>query len=249
MHAIVLSRKDIKEYDQIVSLYTEENGKVDCLMRGVKKIVSKHAAHIEPFCVVDASIVPGKELQILTTIYSIKYFKNIRQNVSKSLYASYVVSLLDKIIEPSVVDERIFQLTEDYLDTIESIKQPKSVLIDCYIVRLLNCLGLSPELETCVVCESKLDLTSFYFLGGGVVCKNCAIEKKKIFEKVIPWTDELKKNISLLGKGKWQEIKNLEITQKEYNNLHRLIYEFFAFHQEKEISDWKHLEIFKTSNK
>ena len=42
MLAIVLSRRDFREFDQIVSLYTKEKGKLEVLARGVKKITSKH---------------------------------------------------------------------------------------------------------------------------------------------------------------------------------------------------------------
>jgi len=37
MKAIVLHRRDFREYDQIVSFYTEEAGKREALAKGIKK--------------------------------------------------------------------------------------------------------------------------------------------------------------------------------------------------------------------
>ena len=43
MLAIVLSRRDFREFDQMISVYTKEKGKLNLLARGVKKITSKNA--------------------------------------------------------------------------------------------------------------------------------------------------------------------------------------------------------------
>ena len=48
MQAIVLSRRDFREFDQMISLYTREQGKLELLARGLKKVTSKNAAHLEP---------------------------------------------------------------------------------------------------------------------------------------------------------------------------------------------------------
>ena len=74
MQAIILDRKDFKEFDQIISVYTKEKGKLELLARGVKKITSKNSAHLEPFSFVDIEIAPGKGIDHLTKVQSINYF-------------------------------------------------------------------------------------------------------------------------------------------------------------------------------
>ena len=82
MKAIVLSRRDFRESDQIISLYTKEKGKLELLARGVKKITSKNSAHLEPFSLVDIDIAYGKEFNHLTKVQPIEYFKNIHGKVT-----------------------------------------------------------------------------------------------------------------------------------------------------------------------
>ena len=41
MLSIVLARRDFKENDQIISLFTEEKGKMEVLARGLKKLSVK----------------------------------------------------------------------------------------------------------------------------------------------------------------------------------------------------------------
>ena len=89
MQSIVLSRRDFRENDQVVSFYTLEQGKVEVLARGVKKILSKNAAFLEPFCFVEAEIIAGKEIMHLGSVQPINIFKNIRADFHKSLAAGY----------------------------------------------------------------------------------------------------------------------------------------------------------------
>ena len=71
MQAITLSRRNFREFDQIVSLYTEDLGKVELLARGIKKITSKQAAHVEPFSLVTLEIARGKEVDHLTKVQTV----------------------------------------------------------------------------------------------------------------------------------------------------------------------------------
>ena len=95
MLSIILSRRDIKEYDQMIHLYSEEKGKMELYARGVKKIISKNTAHLEPFSVVLVDIAHGKEINYITRVQNVDYMPAIRKDLHKSMCAYYVVSLLD----------------------------------------------------------------------------------------------------------------------------------------------------------
>src|SRR3989339_922863 len=119
MQSIILSRRDIREYDQMISLYTLEYGKVEALARGVKKILSKNAAYLEPFCFVEAEIIPGKEIARLWSVTPINIFKNIRADLDASLAAGYVMDLVDKNIHGGEADKRMFALIKSWLEWVD----------------------------------------------------------------------------------------------------------------------------------
>ncbi|MFA7245462.1 MAG: DNA repair protein RecO [Candidatus Magasanikbacteria bacterium] len=145
MLSIVLSRKDFREFDQIISVYNEEKGKISLVVRGVKKIVSKNSAHLEPFSLVNIDIEKGKEFDYLTRVYIEDYFKGIRQNLDKSLVASFVIYLVDKLFSEGAGDERFFYFLHNffvYLDNLEKIEKKEIILlIDFFVVNLLYFLG------------------------------------------------------------------------------------------------------------
>ncbi len=140
MLAIVLSRRDFREYDQIISLYTEEKGKIELLARGIKKIISKHSAHAEPFSLVEFDFVKGKEIDHLTGIQTVDIFSDIRGDLHKSMGAGFVVSATDKLIEIGMKDEKIFALLKNWLEFINlKSSEFNFVLVDGFMVKLLYC--------------------------------------------------------------------------------------------------------------
>ncbi|MEK7065182.1 MAG: DNA repair protein RecO [Patescibacteria group bacterium] len=142
MQAIVLSRRDFRESDQMISVYTKEKGKLNLLARGVKKIISKNSAHLEPFSLVDIEIAHGKGIDHLTKVVPVNYFSNIRADLQKSLAVGFVVSTTDKLLHTNEPDKRIFDLLKSWLESIsDQLSVISDQLIDDYIVKLLHCLG------------------------------------------------------------------------------------------------------------
>ncbi|MDD2656080.1 MAG: DNA repair protein RecO [Patescibacteria group bacterium] len=147
MLSIVLSRKDFREHDQIVSLYVKEKGKLSLIVRGVKKIVSKNSAHLEPFSFVNITIEKGKEADYLTRVQSVDYLRNVRENLNKSLMASYAVSIVDKFFSEGDHDEQFFVFLENFLfflNDLENIDNKEIILLlDYFMVNLLYFLGFN----------------------------------------------------------------------------------------------------------
>ena len=141
MLAIVLSRHDFRENDQIVSLYTQEKGKMEVLARGVKKIISKNSAYLEPGFLVDAEIVSGKEITHLTKVQPINLFKNIRTDLAKISMVGYAMNTLDRLLKPGDADKRIFQLTASFLEFLDETSEVPPLLLDAFLLKIFSLLG------------------------------------------------------------------------------------------------------------
>jgi len=148
MLSIILVRHDFRENDQIISLYTAERGKLEVLARGVKKILSKNAAYLEPCFLVNAEMVPGKEIIHLIKAQPVNLFKNIRADFSKIYLAGYLMKLLDKLLKPEDADKRIFQLVVSFLEFLDQTDFVNPLLLDAFLLKLFSLLGFDiSELE------------------------------------------------------------------------------------------------------
>lgn len=142
MLAIVLDRKNWRESDQMISLYTREQGKVEALVKGIKKITSKNSANLGILSLVEITIASGREVEHLTKVRPVKIFKNIYSDFDKIWLAQYVVKLADQNVLSAERDEKIFNLLLSFLEFLDSAVKINSLnLATAFIFKFWHCLG------------------------------------------------------------------------------------------------------------
>lgn len=250
MQSLVLRRRDIREFDQIVSIYTREKGRLDLLARGVKKITSKNAAHLEPFCLASIDVAPGKEVDHLTKVMPIKEFFRIRADLKKSMAAGFAMSFIYTVTDIGEPDARIWELTVSWLEHLERSlgTAAGTTLLDAYVLVVLACLGMAPILDRCVICgeayrtivkkELRGARAGMYPGGGGFVCPDCAEKKKKAGEDIAACGLKEVSNLQLLMTGHWPSISEIFFDSEEAASLHRLVYQYTVYHVDRRIGDW-----------
>lgn len=252
MEAIVLSRRDFREYDQIITVYTKEQGKLELLARGVKKIISKNTAHLEPFSYVMVECVPGKEIIHLTTAQTLNTFPFIRSNLESLLGAQIIVKIVDTIVQVGERDQRIFSLVKRWLFYVETVAVFNYFLIDGFVMSLLSFLGFSPIIDKCVVCEKKFSTMikeelnasgnkkrgGLYFAGGGLVCPNCRELKQSVGEEIETCGLKEISILQILLSGDFHVMNRNQMDEAEIRSVHGLVMNFAAYHTERKLPNW-----------
>ncbi|HSR88840.1 MAG TPA: DNA repair protein RecO [Candidatus Udaeobacter sp.] len=146
MLAVVLARKNWREFDQMISLYTQQQGKIEVLAKGIKKIISKNSSNLEILSLVEAEFAQGKEIDYLTKVQPVKIFKNIYSYADKMFIASFVVKIIDTNTLPQEKDENIFNLLLSFLEFLNSAAavNPLNLAIG-FIFKFWQCLGFGTE--------------------------------------------------------------------------------------------------------
>jgi len=148
MLAIILARNDVREFDQIISLYTREKGKLELLAKGIKKIVSKNSSNGEVLSCVDVEVAQGKEVDYLTKVHPAVLFKGIYADFDKIFLASYIAKMVNEHILVEEKDIRIFELLFSFLEFLNKEEKINSLnLAAAFIFKFWYFLGLSPEQE------------------------------------------------------------------------------------------------------
>lgn len=164
--AVVIKRINIGEADRIVTLFTKDQGKISAIAKGVRKITSKKAPHIEPFTQVKIYLIETKSLPILTQAETINSFNNLKNNLETTRLTFHVGELIDKLLGENIPQEQIYQdlLTMlSYLDDIgKATLEKQKIAITRFQIRLLKELGFGApdkqdDLSTIKYIESLLD--------------------------------------------------------------------------------------------
>ncbi len=173
---IVLKRQSFRENDSLVTLFSRELGKIDLVCRGAKKFGSKMAGHIEPLNFSSIMWIKGKQLDYVGSVQCLDAYKNIKEDLEKSLYAGVALKTFNKWVKPEMRDSSLFLLLVDYLETLNNnFIENKELFFKFFKIKLISLLGYSPELYLCHTCNTKIKPKKYKFdiCKGGVVCTHC----------------------------------------------------------------------------
>jgi len=173
--AIILSSYPYREYDRIVTFFSVEFGKIDARARGLRKISSKLAGHLEPFIETELLLASGRRWDILAGSRTANSRISLRSDIEKLSAASVCVEAVKIISRPMSPEPRVFSLLREVFENIEKadsfLKYRQMVL--SFLWKLVFIEGFGPEIWHCIHCREKIDFGSFSFEGGGMLCKKC----------------------------------------------------------------------------
>ncbi|OIO18054.1 DNA repair protein RecO [Candidatus Kuenenbacteria bacterium CG1_02_38_13] len=144
LKAIILKRQDFKEDDLLVTVYSQEKGKLVLLARGAKKIKSKLAGHLEPVSLSYLNVANGRSIDQLIGADMRQSYGKIKNNLDKLSAAGWFLNLLDKMTMENHPDPRIFSLTQKYLTFLEKESKNYDIAKISAGFKLLHLLGLNP---------------------------------------------------------------------------------------------------------
>lgn len=174
----VLKSLSYGESDLIVTFYSREFGKINGIAKGAKRSKKRFANVFEPFSLTNI-IFSRKNRDMLAFIEScdiIDHYAIIRQDLEKTLTASYFIDLTDHFSPEGKSNENLFTLLADFLELLTQ-ENVSDAAIRFFEMRLLRIAGFEPALTACTRC--KIPVTNgrtyyFYPKEGGITCAACA---------------------------------------------------------------------------
>jgi DNA repair protein RecO (recombination protein O) len=203
MIAIVLSRHDYREFDQLITLFSYERGKEIFVAKGVKKIVSKNSPFLEPGVVAEVEVVPGSEFLRLIRATPLFVGAAWRADFSCLRAATVLLSLVEQVLPMAVPEKNVFVLLEQwfrYLDLVPTKESIENSVAAC-VMRIMGVLGFRPVLEQCVAGHAWGAEEQFFIdvTQGGV---SCALHIQTVESRRFSLgTGDLRRMISFMNDG------------------------------------------------
>lgn len=243
IEALVLARRSFKEFDEMVSFYSKEAGKLELTARGTKKTVSKNSPFLEVFSYVHLSLVEGKDRQYITSVQSIAYFSKIRKNFQKSWQASFAVAILEKLLKPLEKNSQIFDIVVSWLHFLNEVSETKEVLLDALLLKIVSLLGFEPNLQTCIFCGRTLETEKMYFSfsSGGLLCQQDKLSHREEVLSLISLSTLLAFRYIL--NRSWREIYAFTSVETS-KEIHTLVYSYIVYTTENTFEDWAYPKTF-----
>lgn len=175
--AIVLRTRDLGEADRILTLFTADYGKVSAVAKGCRRVRNRLMGVSVPFVHMKALLFEGSSLDNLTQAELIHSFIDIREDLEKMAYASYMAEIVDQMTEEREPLTSLFNLLLGCLLVLSEGHHP-DVVVRYFDVNSLSILGYRPQLDHCVKCGKETDLTRISAIAGGMLCTSCGKQEQ-----------------------------------------------------------------------
>ncbi len=231
--AIVLGHIEYGEADRIIKLFTAEKGKITAIAKGVRKIRSRKAGHLEPFTRASLFLAKGRNLDIITQAETLDSYIGLREDLERLALASYVVEVVDRFTYEEGQNIGIFRLLANTLSRLETLPNAETV-VHYYETRLLDLLGFRPQLFECVNCGSQIREEDQFFspLTGGVLCPKCGSSQSDAWsvkkDTLRYWRH--------MQRSKWQQVESVVIPNVIETRLADLIQRYLTYLLERSLN-------------
>ena len=218
VEGIVVSNTPFNENSKIINIFTKDKGLIGCMSKGCKGLKSKLRLPSEKFAY-GVFHMYYKENGLSTLIDGdIKdYFINIKSDIVKISYLTYICELSTNVYKESSSEE-IYPLMESAILKLEEGHNPK-IITNVLELQYLNYLGINLNLDNCVKCGSSKVVT-LSLSKGGYICANCRTNESIISEKVM-------KMLRLYYYVDISKISNIDIDEKVSETINKIIEEYY----------------------
>jgi DNA repair protein RecO (recombination protein O) len=167
---------DYRDSDRIVTLLTEDYGKISALARGARRSQRRFGGALQPYVLMNAYFRPGRgELAHLERVSVDQSFHGILRSLEAIGAAGAALAVIRERVPEHEPEPAVFDAAVRFLGALNRGAPAEEALLSLQI-RVLTLLGFAPTLDRCVGCgktPSQGRSASFDAARGGIVCRAC----------------------------------------------------------------------------
>ena len=222
VEGIIINTKNYSDTSKIVDIFTKEYGVIGVMAKGCKSLKSNLRSVTDKLTYAKFTIFYKKDkLSILSEASSINNFSNIKKDIEKISYASFLIDLTNQVYKQSE-DTELYDLLISSLIKINDNFNPL-IITNIVELKYLNYLGVMPNLDGCTICGAK-NVITLSSDKGGYLCKRCHTNEPIVSDKTI----KLIRMYSLVDINKISKLDLNDSIVKEVNRFIDSYYERYT---------------------
>ncbi len=180
---IIINKRDVNDFDRIVTMFTGSFGKIDILIKGIRKSKKRDKIGTDILSFSRIVLYKKENSYIGTTVECVKSYDDIRQDMKKIGIVLYMFHVLNNILTESERKSVIYDLTLKSLNYIEKEKKSMNytILLVYYLHKIIIEEGLKYIIKNGRNFSVKASVISDEFLGDSIKLNE---EEYKIIEMV-----------------------------------------------------------------
>ncbi|MDA7950016.1 MAG: DNA repair protein RecO [Pirellulaceae bacterium] len=183
--AIVLKNVDFSETSSIVTIFTEELGKIQALAKGARRPKGPFANSLCLLSLANVVFIhkSSDSLDLLTEAKLERYFRGADFSLLQLYTGYYLAELVQTMTDNGDPHKELFGHLRTCLEVLGCQKCDASQVALYFEIQILDELGYWPVWESCASCGTPLpdeDRSMFGILEGGVLCAPCRVGRRNV---------------------------------------------------------------------
>lgn len=244
---IILRRINATSGRKMLSIFTQKYGKISAgTSISEKSSKGKATLSLNRFTYGRYEIFRSRDFYNVNSGEVVKSFFRIGEDPDKYFAASFALELTDKALPEELPQPKLLNELVDFLGTLEDRSKGFITLVIAYEIKLLDAVGMLPNLDECVVCGSKPDdakrLRYFSVEDGGMICDKCMRE----IEQEIVQNSKSKTKPRLIYSPKFDIVSiikyfsqrpisafgNIMLDAETEEELYKILREYISYHMD-----------------
>lgn len=172
--ALILRSVDYKESDKILTLLTQQEGKITVSARGCRKKGSQIAAGCQLLCWSELVLYDFKGRWLVKEAAIEREFRGVRSDVERLALACYFGEVAELLAVEGMPSPEILSLTLNSLHALDKLDKPLPLVKGTFEWRAMCASGYEAMLDACAVCGRETPEEPRLHLREGVLhCAGC----------------------------------------------------------------------------
>ncbi|SEN09830.1 DNA repair protein RecO [Paenibacillus sp. OV219] len=181
VEGIVIRSTDYGEGNKIITLFTRTHGKIGIVVRGAKKVKSRHGSLAQLFTYGEYLFFRNSGLGTLTHGEIIESHHVLREQLELTAYSSYAVELVDRALQEEDASAYIYEQLKACLTAFVAGKDV-TITIQLFEMKILEAAGYAPDFTACMSCGNAEGRMALSARAGGVLCSRCRYKDPSAME-------------------------------------------------------------------
>jgi DNA repair protein RecO (recombination protein O) len=233
--AIIIKRQPFGEGDEILTVFTQERGKLRALAKSTKFAKSKLKYGLQTLFLASLTLTSSSGLPKIIRVEVKNPFRHILDRLLAAKMAFYVLELVLKFTADEQKNERLFSLVTEFFSFLDTVREEQDLGpgLAKFKIEFLESMGLGVHYEEAPAGE---EAAGFSVRRGGFVFREAGQDYQQISANTFPLFLTLKKTgfNELPGPQAGRFFESLA-------ELQELLSAFIRFHLEREIKSEKFL--------
>lgn len=241
---IIVRRRNQGEADRVLTLCTPR-GKLELIAKGVRKIRSRKAGHLELFAHARLTVARSRSSwDVISQAETVEPHAALRADLIRGTYARYILELYDRFVTEGEGGDALFDLLARALEYLCREERP-DILVRAYEQRLLALAGFRPEWDRCVgergghSCGRALEAKGDRPFGldparGGALCSEC-YQASREQRDVLPISPAALLLLQACQREPVPQLRNRQVTPALLAQVERAARHYITHHLERAV--------------